>query len=78
MSWNRENGQWIGIYENDDKKLAGFVKLVIGEPLEEEAYPEELHYDEGFNKLLALEIKLIETAMNNSPKYFEDDLAMIK
>ena len=56
----------------------GFVKLVIGEPLEEEAYPEEMHYDEGFNKLLALEIKLIETAMNNSPKYFEDDLAMIK
>ena len=37
-----------------------------------------MHYDEGFNKLLALEIKLIETAMNNSPKYFEDDLAMIK
>ena len=54
--WNRENKHWVAIYHKESGKLAGIFKFIVGEPLEDTAYPEDIHYDEGYNKLLALEI----------------------
>ena len=76
--WNRENKHWVGIYHKESGKLAGLFKFIVGEPMEDTAYPEEIHFDEGYNKLLALELKVLDQAFTNQPKLFEDDLAMLK